>query len=37
MILAGSALAVVNYVVAALIDILGLEEHGQALDQAGER
>jgi TRAP-type C4-dicarboxylate transport system permease small subunit len=37
MILVGSGLAIVNYVVAALIDVLGLEEHGQTLHQVDER
>jgi TRAP-type C4-dicarboxylate transport system permease small subunit len=37
MILVGSGLAIVNYVVAALIDVLVLEEHGQTLHQVDER
>lgn len=37
MILLGSALAIVNYVVAALIDVLGLEEGGRSLDPADDR
>jgi TRAP-type C4-dicarboxylate transport system permease small subunit len=36
MILVGSGLAIVNYVVAALIDVLGLEERGQTLRQVDE-
>ncbi|HEX9672024.1 MAG TPA: TRAP transporter small permease [Burkholderiales bacterium] len=37
MILVGSGLAIVNYVVAALIDVLGLDEGGQALGGVDER
>jgi len=36
MILVGSALAIVNYVVAALIDVFGFDEGGQALADADE-
>jgi TRAP-type C4-dicarboxylate transport system permease small subunit len=36
MILLGSALAILNYAVAALIDVFGLEDNGQALADADE-